>query len=97
MSILNDLEDFIQSLDEYSFNKVEYQTASSGFCSGTIVIINDTKIVLEKVGSEFCLSVDGKSEKLNLEEYLDLYDRFAYANREMQDVLNSEFYKSLGE
>lgn len=95
MSILSDLEDFIQSLDEYSFNKVEYQTASSGVCSETVVIINDTKIVLEKVGSEFGLSINGKSGDLNLEQYLDLYDRFAYANREMQDVLNSEFYKSL--
>lgn len=95
MSILNDLEDFIQSLDEYSFNKVEYQTASSGVCSETIVLINDAKIVLEKIGSQFSLSVNEKSGELSLEEYLDLYDRFAYANREMQDVLNSEFYKSL--
>lgn len=95
MSVLNTLNEFIMSLDEYSFNKVEYQTASSGVCSETIVIINDTKIVLEKVGSEFGLSVNGTSGKINLEEYLDLYDRFAYANREMQDVLNSEFYESL--
>lgn len=95
MSVLNELNEFIMSLDEYSFNKVEYQTASSGVCSETIVVINDTKIVLEKVGSEFSLSVNDKSGKLNLEEYLDLYDRFAYANREMQDVLNSEFYKGL--
>lgn len=95
MSVLNELNEFIMSLDEYSFNKVEYQTTTSGVCSETTVLINDAKIVLEKVGSEFSLTINDKSGKLNLEEYLDLYDRFADANREMQDVLNSEFYKSL--
>jgi len=83
------------SLDEYSFNKVEYQTASSGLFSETTVLINDTKIILEKIGSEFSLTVNDQTGELSLEEYLDLYDRFADANREMQDVLNSEFYKSL--
>lgn len=95
MSVLNKLNEFIMSLDEYSFNKVEYQTASSGLCSETTVLINDTKIILEKIGSEFSLTVNDQTGELSLEEYLDLYDRFAYANREMQDVLNSEFYKSL--
>lgn len=95
MSVLNELNEFIMSLDEYSFNKVEYQTASFGICSETVVVINDTKIILEKVGSKFGLTINDKSGELNLEDYLDLYDRFAYANREMQDILNSEFYKSL--
>lgn len=95
MSVLNKLNEFIMSLDEYSFNKVEYQTASSGLFSETTVLINDTKIILEKIGSEFSLTVNDQTGELSLEEYLDLYDRFADANREMQDVLNSEFYKSL--
>ena len=95
MSLVDELEEFIQSLDEYGVNEVSYSAVDSGRCSETIVIINNKRIELKKVGNKFSLCFNGKSELISSEDYKELHDRFEFANKEMQDVLNSEFYKGL--